>query len=102
MKKILTVLALVLGSQLSAQEAPSSILEFGNIGNSEFELYGRDTVVYVQADINAFNAFDVEETPNRVDNDEDGVYSFYDCGGFSLCEVRKNDGRVLVSIVRYR
>lgn len=93
------VLAMMLGSQLFAQEAPKSILEFTQLGvPSELTIpIPKDTLVYVFAPVSVLN-LDVE--PNRVDNDPEGVFSFYDLGNFIIMEAKKNDGVVRFSVIR--
>jgi hypothetical protein len=99
MEKILIVLAMTLGSQLLAQEAPKSILEFTQLGvPSEVEIpITKDTLVYVFAAVSVLN---LQVEPNRVDNDPEGVFSFYDLGNFIIMEVKRNDGTVRFSVIR--
>ena len=93
------VLAMMLGSQLFAQEAPKSIVEFTQLGfPSEVTIpIAQDTLVYVFAPVSVLN-LDVE--PNRVDNDPEGVFSFYDLGNFIIMESKRNDGRIRFSVIR--
>ena len=99
MKKIAIIAALVLGSQAFAQEAPKSILDFTQLGvPSEVTIpIPKDTLVYVFAPVSVLN-LDVE--PNRVDNDPEGVFSFYDLGNFIILESKRNDGVVRFSVIR--
>jgi len=99
MKKIAIIAALVLGSQAFAQEAPKSILDFTQLGvPSEVTIpIPKDTLVYVFAPVSVLN-LDVE--PNRVDNDPEGVFSFYDLGNFIVLESKRNDGVVRFSVIR--
>ena len=99
MKKLMIVLAMSLGNQAVAQEAPKSILEFTNL-NAESEVtipIPKDTMVYVFAPVSILN---LNIDPHRVDNDPEGVFSFYEFGNFSVMEVRRNDGRVRFSVIR--
>ena len=93
------VLAMMLGSQLFAQEAPKSILDFTQFGvPSEVTIpIPEDTLVYVFAPVSVLN---LEVEPNRVDNDSDGVFSFYDLGNFIIMESKRNDGVVRFSVIR--
>jgi hypothetical protein len=99
MKKMMIVLAMMLGSQLFAQEAPKSILDFTLTGfPSEVTMpIPQDTMVYVDAPVSILN-LDVE--PHRVDNDPEGVFSFHKVGPFSIMEAKMNDGRVFFSVIR--
>ena len=93
------VLAMMLGSQLFAQEAPKSIVEFTQLGfPSEVTIpIPQDTMVYVDAPVSVLN-LDVE--PHRVDSDPEGVFSFHKVGPFSVMEAKMNDGRVFFSVIR--
>ena len=93
------VLAMVLGSQLFAQEEPKSILFFTELGvpNELTIPIPQDTLVYVFAPVSILN-LDIE--PHRVDNDPEGVFSFYKVGPFSVMEAKRNDGRVRFSVIR--
>lgn len=93
------VLAMMLGSQLFAQEAPKSILDFTKVDfPSEVTIpIPGDTLVYVFAPVSILN---LEVEPNRVDNDPEGVFSFYEVGPFSIMEARRNDGRVRFSVIK--
>ena len=53
--------------------------------------------VYVDAPVSVLNRA-VE--PHRVDNDPEGVFSFYKVGPFSVMESKRNDGRVFFSVMR--
>lgn len=99
MRKLMIILAMSLGSQAIAQEAPKSILEFTKLGfSSEVTIpIAKDTMVYVFAPVSILN-LDVE--PNRVEDDPVGVFSFYDFGAFSIMESKRNDGRVRFSVIR--
>jgi hypothetical protein len=99
MKKMMIVLAIMLGNQLFAQEAPKSIVEFTQLGfPSEVTIpIPQDTLVYVDAPVSVLN-LDVEA--NRVDNDPEGVFSFYEVGSFIVMEAKMNDGRVFFSVIR--
>mgnify|MGYP001281218516 FL=1 len=99
MKISIVVLALGFGSQTFAQESPKSILEFTQL-NAESEItipIPKDTLVYVFAPVSILN-LDIEA--HRVDNDPDGVFSFYKVGAFSVMESKRNDGRVRFSVIR--
>ena len=93
------VLAMMLGSQLFAQEAPKSIVEFTQLGfPSEVTIpIPQDTMVYVFAPVSVLN---LEVEPHRVDNDPEGVFSFYTVGKFHFTEAKMNDGRVFFSVMR--
>ena len=99
MKRFAILLALALGSQAFAQEVPKSILDFTQL-NAESEVtipIPKDTLVYVFAPVSILN-LDIEA--HRVDNDPEGVFSFYKVGAFSVMESRRNDGRVRFSVIR--
>ena len=53
--------------------------------------------VYVDAPVSVLNRA-VE--PHRVDNDPEGVFSFYEVGSFIVMEAKMNDGRVFFSVIR--
>lgn len=93
------VLAMMLGSQLFAQEAPKSIVDFALTGfPSEVTVpIANDTIVYVHAPVSVLN---LEVEPHRVDNDPEGVFSFYKVGPFSVMESKRNDGRIRFSVIR--
>ena len=93
------VLAMMLGSQLFAQEAPKSIVEFTQLGfPSEVTIpIPKDTMVYVDAPVSVLN---LAVEPHRVDNDPEGVFSFYKVGPFSVMESKRNDGRIRFSVIR--
>lgn len=93
------VLAMVLGSQLFAQEGPKSILDFTRVEfSSEVTMpIAQDTVVYVDAPVSILN---LEVDAHRVDNDPEGVFSFYKVGPFSVMEAKMNDGRTFFSVIR--
>jgi len=93
------VLAIMLGSQLFAQEAPKSIVEFTQLGfSSEVTIpIPQDTLVYVDAPVSVLN---LAVEANRVDNDPEGVFSFYEVGSFIVMEAKMNDGRVFFSVIR--
>ena len=99
MEKILIVLAMTLGSQLFAQEAPKSILDFTQVDfPSEVKIpIPLDTVVYVDASVDILN---LNVDAHRVDNDPEGVFSFYKVGPFSVMEAKMNDGRTFFSVMR--
>ena len=93
------ILAIALGSQAVAQEVPKSILEFTNT-SSTYEVrmpIENDTLVYVDAPVACLN---LEVEPHRVDNDPEGVFSFYKIGPFSVMEAKMNDGRTFFSVIR--
>jgi len=98
-RTIMIVLAMMLGSQLFAQEAPKSILDFTQLGfPSEVTIpIPKDTMVYVDAPLSVLN---LEVEPHRVDNDPEGVFSFYEVGPFSVMESKRNDGRIRFSLIR--
>lgn len=98
-RTIMIVLAMMLGSQLFAQEAPKSILDFTQLGfPSEVTIpIPKDTMVYVDAPLSVLN---LEVEPHRVENDPDGVFSFYEVGPFSVMESKRNDGRIRFSLIR--
>ena len=92
------VLAIMLGRQLFAQEAPKSIVEFTQLGfPSEVIPIPHDTMVYVDAPVSVLN---LAVEPHRVDNDPEGVFSFYEVGSFIVMEAKMNDGRVFFSVIR--
>ena len=93
------VLAMMLGSQLFAQEAPKSIVEFTQLGfPSEVTIpIPKDTMVYVDAPVSVLN---LAVEPHRLDNDPEGVFSFYEVGSFIVMEAKMNDGRVFFSVIR--
>ena len=93
------VLAMMLGNQLFAQEAPKSIVEFTQLGfPSEVTIpIPQDTLVYVDAPVSVLN---LAVEPHRVDNDPEGVFSFYEVGPFSVMESKRNDGRIRFSVIR--
>ena len=99
MRSLIIVLAMSFGSQVFAEKVPTSILEFTQL-NAESEVTIRipkDTLVYVFAPVSILN-LDIEA--HRVDNDPEGVFSFYKVGAFSVMESRRNDGRVRFSVIR--
>lgn len=99
MKKIAIIAALVLGSQAFAQSVPKSILDFTKIdAKSEITVpIANDTIVYVFAPVSILN---LDVKAHRVDNDPEGVFSFYKVGPFSVMESKRNDGRVRFSVIR--
>lgn len=99
MRKMIIMMAMMLGSQLFAQEAPKSILEFTNTSfTSEVKMpIANDTLVYVDAPVASLN---LEVKAHRVDNDPEGVFSFYKVGPFSIMEAKMNDGRTFFSVIR--
>lgn len=99
MRKILIAMAMMLGSQLFAQEEPKSILEFANDSfNTEVTIpIAKDTVLYVDAPVEILN---LTVDAHRVDNDPEGVFSFYKVGKFSVMEAKMNDGRTFFSVMR--
>ena len=87
------------GSQAFAQKVPKSILDFTQL-NAESEVtipIPKDTLVYVFAPVSMLN---LEVEAHRVDNDPEGVFSFYKVGAFSVMESRRNDGSVRFSVTR--
>ena len=87
------------GSQAFAQKVPKSILDFTQL-NAEIEVTiptPKDTLVYVFAPVSILN---LEVEAHRVDNDPEGVFSFYKVGAFSVMESRRNDGSVRFSVTR--
>ena len=87
------------GSQAFAQKVPKSILDFTQL-NAESEVTiptSKDTLVYVFAPVSILN---LEVEAHRVDNDPEGVFSFYKVGAFSVMESRRNDGSVRFSVTR--
>jgi len=54
-------------------------------------------MVYVFAPVSILN---LNIDPVRVDNDPEGVFSFYEFGNFSIMEARRKDGRVRFSVIR--
>ena len=90
---------MVLGSQLFAQEAPNSIVAYTQLGHpSEVTIpIPKDTMIYVDAPVSVLN---LEVEAHRVDNDPEGVYSFYKVGPFSVMEAKRSDGKVFFSIIR--
>ena len=87
------------GSQAFAQKVPKSILDFTQL-NAEIEVTiptPKDTLVYVFAPVSILN---LEVEAHRVDNDPEGVFSFYKVGAFSVMESRRNDGSVRFSVIR--
>ena len=99
MKKMMIVLAMMLGSQLFAQEAPKSILDFTKVDfPSEVTIpIPGDTLVYIDAPVSILN---LEVEAHRVDNDPEGVFSFYEVGSFSVMEAKMNDGRTFFSVIK--
>ena len=96
---ICLITVMMLGSQAFAQEVPKSILEFTQL-NAESEVtipIPKDTLVYVFAPVSILN-LDIEA--HRVDNDPEGVFSFYEVGSFSVMEAKMNDGRTFFSVIR--
>ena len=87
------------GSQAFAQKVPKSILDFTQL-NAEIEVTiptPKDTLVYVFAPVSILN---LEVVAHRVDDDPEGVFSFYKVGAFSVMESRRNDGSVRFSVTR--
>ena len=99
MKKFIIIVAIMLGGQLFAQEVPRSIVEFTKVDfPSEVTIpIPKDTMVYVFAPVSILN---LKVEPHRVDNDSEGVFSFYQVGPFSVMESKRNDGRVRFSVIR--
>ena len=99
MKKLMIIAALFLGSQATAQEAPKSILGFiqPDVPSEVTVPIANDTIVYVHAPVSVLN---LEVEPHRVDNDPEGVFSFYKVGSFSVMESKRNDGRIRFSVIR--
>lgn len=93
------VLAMMIGSQLFAQEAPKSILDFTKVDfPSEVTIpIPGDTLVYVFAPVSILN---LEVEPHRVDKDPEGVFSFHKVGPFSVMEAKMNDSGVFFSVIR--
>ena len=93
------VLIVMFGSQLFAQDAPKSILDFTKVNfPSEVTIpIPRDTLVYVDAPVSVLN---LEVQTHRVDNDPKGVFSFYEVGSFSVMEAKMNVGRTFFSVIR--
>ena len=99
MRSLIIVLAMSFGSQAFAQKVPKSILDFTQL-NAEIEVTiptPKDTLVYVFAPVSILN---LEVEAHRVDNDPEGVFSFYQVGAFSVMESRRNDGSVRFSVTR--
>lgn len=99
MRKMMIVVAMMLGSQLFAQEEKNSILDFADPRfNTEYSMpIANDTVLFVDAPVQVLG-LDVE--PHRVDNDPEGVFTFYTVGKFHFTEAKMNDGRVFFSVMR--
>jgi len=57
----------------------------------------KDTMVYVDVPVSVLS---LNIKSHRVDNDLEGVFSFYDFGVFSIIEAKMNDGRVFFSVIR--
>ena len=99
MRSLIIVLAMSFGSQTFTQKVPKSILEFTQL-NAESEVTiptPKDTLVYVFAPVSILN---LEVVAHRVDDDPEGVFSFYQVGAFSVMESRRNDGSVRFSVTR--
>lgn len=93
------VLIVMFGSQLFAQDAPKSILDFTKVNfPSEVTIpIPWDSLVYVNAPLSVLN---LEVQTHRVDNDPESVFSFCEVGSFSVMETKMNDRRTSFSVIR--
>lgn len=101
MKKLwISAITSLVVSTAYSQSVPNSILEFMDLYDceSEYEIKGQDTIVYLKTDIGLLG---LTVEPNRIDEEEEGTYTFYDLGPYSVCEAI-TDCKDMVSIIRYR